>query len=139
MIALDSGRSRDMITSAVAVVLTGVISMNQRSSDGPEQIRKFAPRDRPREDPTDEAGRALVAMLKQANELANEASERATGYASRLGTELRAVEDRIRELEFAISHYRERARIAEEWLQRIQREIEDKLIAPQPGPRAELP
>jgi hypothetical protein len=35
------------------------------------------------------------------------------------------------------SHYRERRRIAEEWLQRIQHEIEDKLIAPQAGSPAD--
>jgi hypothetical protein len=113
--------------------------MSQRSSDVPEQVRKFAPKDRPREHPTEEAGRALIAMLQQANELTNEARDRAAGYASKLGTELRAVEDHITELEAAISYHRERARIAEEWLQRIQREIEDKLIAPQAGSRAELP
>jgi hypothetical protein len=38
------------------------------------------------------------------------------------------VENRITELEAAISYYRERARAAERWLQRIQREIENKLI-----------
>jgi hypothetical protein len=69
--------------------------MSQRSSDVPEQVRKFAPKDRPREHPTEEAGRALIAMLQQANELTNEARDRAAGYASKLGTELRAVEDHI--------------------------------------------
>jgi hypothetical protein len=71
---------------------------------------------------------ALIALLQQASEFANEARERATGYASKLGAELRAVENRITELEAAISYYRERARAAERWLQRIQREIENKLI-----------
>jgi DNA repair ATPase RecN len=107
--------------------------MSQRSSDVPEQVRKFASKDRPREDPIEEAGRALIAMLQQANKVTNEARERATGYANKLGNELRAVEDRIKELEGSTSHYRERARVAEEWLQRIQREIEDKLIAPRAG------
>jgi hypothetical protein len=58
-------------------------------------------------------------MLQQASGLANEARNRATGYVSKLGIELRAVEGRITELEATISHYRERARNAEEWLQRI--------------------
>jgi DNA repair ATPase RecN len=118
--------------------------MDQRLSDVPEAIRKFAPKDPPpkdppREDPTDEAGRALIAMLQQANEVSNEARERTTRLANKLGNELRAVEDRIKELEAVISHYRERARIAEEWLQRIEREIEDKLIAPQAASRKGLP
>jgi hypothetical protein len=38
-----------------------------------------------------------------------------------------------------VSHYRERARVAEEWLQRIKREVEDKLIAPQVTSRAGPP
>jgi hypothetical protein len=115
------------------------VAMSERSSDVPEQVRKFAPKDPPRDDPTDEAGRALIAMLERANELSNEAREHATRLANKLGSELRAVEDRINELEAVISHYRERARIAEEWLQRIEREIEDKLIAPQAASRNGLP
>jgi hypothetical protein len=32
--------------------------MSERSSDIPEQVRKLAPKDRPADDPTDDAGRA---------------------------------------------------------------------------------
>jgi hypothetical protein len=113
--------------------------MSERSNDVPEQVRKFAPKDQPREDPTDEAGRALIALLQQAAGLSNESCERAAGFATKLAGELRAVEERIKGLEAEISHYRERARRAEEWLQRIKREIEDKLVAPQATSRPGLP
>jgi hypothetical protein len=39
----------------------------------------------------------------------------------------------------AISHYQERATRAEEWLRRIEREIEDKLISPQAASRTGVP
>jgi len=78
-------------------------------------------------------------MLQQANKVTNEARERATGYANKLGNELSAVEDRIKELEAVTSHYRERATFAEEWMQRIRHEIEEKLIAPHAAARAGLP
>src|SRR5258708_38794168 len=108
----------------------GVVVMDQHPSAFPEQAGRFAPEDQPRENPTDEAGRALIAMLEQAASLANENYKGPTELASKIARELRAAEDRIKELEAVVSHYRERATRAEEWLQRIEREIEDKLIAP---------
>jgi hypothetical protein len=105
--------------------------MDQRSSTVPEQVGKFAPKDPPCGNPTDEAGRALIALLHQAAGVSNESCERAAGFATKLAGKLRAVEERIKELEAEISHYRERGRRAEEWLQRIKREIEDKLVGPQ--------
>jgi predicted RNase H-like nuclease (RuvC/YqgF family) len=113
--------------------------MDQRSSTVPEQVRKLAPKNPPRGNPTDEAGRALIALLHQAAGVSNESCERASGFATKLAGELRAVEERIKELEAEIAHYRERARRAEEWLHRIKREIEDKLAAPQATPRTGPP
>jgi hypothetical protein len=50
-------------------------------------------------DPTDEAGRALIAMLQQAAGLSSENCERATLLSTRLARELLAAEGRIKELE----------------------------------------
>jgi hypothetical protein len=44
-----------------------------------------------------------------------------------------------KEVEAEISHYRECAWRAEEWLQRVKREIEDKLVARQAASRMGLP
>src|SRR3981081_1997375 len=104
--------------------------MDQYVSGVPEAARRFAPKDRPRADPADEAGRALIELVEQAARLSSQNCERANTLATKLAAELRAVEERNKELEAAISHYRERARCAEEWLRRIEREVEDRLIAP---------
>jgi len=104
--------------------------MDQHPSASPEQARKFPPKDQPREDPADETGRALIAMLEQAARLAHENCK-----GSKIARDIRVAEDRIKELEALISHYHERATRAEEWLQRIEREIEDKLISPQAASR----
>jgi hypothetical protein len=109
--------------------------MDQHPSASPEQARKFAPKDQPREDPIDEAGRALIAMLEQAASLARENCKGPTELASKIVRDIHVAEDRIKELEAVISHYHERATRAEEWLQRIEREIEDKLISPQAASR----
>lgn len=127
--------------------------MDRRVDDVPEAIRKFAPKDRQREaqpqpeapqrgapararqpeqhtDPTDAAGQALLAMLQQAARAADENRETAMSLADRLSGELRAVEDRMAQLEAAVAHYKNRAEHAEHWLQQIQREIEQTLMAP---------
>jgi hypothetical protein len=82
-------------------------------------------------DSTDAAGQALLAMLQQAARVADENRENAMSLADRLAGELRAVEDRMAQLEAAVAHYKNRAEHAEHWLAQIQREIEQKLIAPQ--------
>lgn len=100
------------------------------SDDIPPQVRRFAPKQRTRGDPIDEAGHALLGMLHQANEHASEVSEHARGFADQVAAQLRAVEDRIKELEAEIAHYRARATNAEDWLQRIHHEIGGLLISP---------
>jgi hypothetical protein len=93
--------------------------------------------DRRTDDPVDAAGQALIALLQSAAETSNAEYDRATIHAGRLASELRAVEDRIRELEAEASHFRERAAGAEEWLQRIAHEVESQLIPARrggPGP-----
>ena len=113
--------------------------MDQYLSGIPEAGRKFAPKDQSPEDPTEEAGRTVIAMVQQAAGLSSQTYESASALATRLAGEVRAVDERIKELEAVISHYRERARCAEEWLQRIEREVEDKLIAPLAASRSAPP
>jgi hypothetical protein len=110
--------------------------MDQRVSSVPQQARQFAPRDvsREEEDPTDEAGHALIAMVQQAAGLSNENYDRSKWIANKLAAELHGVKEHIKELEGVVSHSRDRAKHAEEWLERIKHEIEDKLLAPRPAP-----
>ena len=81
-------------------------AMDQHPSASPEQARKFAPKDQPRADSTDEAGRALIAMLEQAVSLANENYKGPTELANKIVRELRAAEERIKEFEAGAIHAR---------------------------------
>lgn len=93
-----------------------------------EQAREFAPKEQRRGDPIDETGQALVAMVHQAKQVATESTDHAVGFADQTAAQLRAVEERIKELEREIVHYRVRAEDAEEWLQKIQNEIKNFLL-----------
>jgi len=106
--------------------------MNQRFIGVPEQVLKFAPKQKRRidSDPMDESGNAIVAMLQKAADLSNDNCDRARTMANELSCQLRTTDDRINQLETEIEHFRDRAIRAETWLQLIQREIEEKLIAP---------
>jgi predicted nucleic acid-binding Zn-ribbon protein len=106
--------------------------MNQNSADIPEQVVKFAPKERPRSysTPVEEAGQAIVAKIQKAADLSNENCDRAMRLAHKLSMQLRTAEDRINQLEAEVQLFRDRAARAEHWLQTIHKEIEEKLIAP---------
>ena len=98
--------------------------------DPPEEVRKFAPKEKPRTDPTDQAGQALIAMLQEAGRLSEENCDRMMAMAQKLSMELRAAQDRIGQLETDLQHYRVRAEGAEKWLELIHHEIEERLLVP---------
>ena len=110
--------------------------MNEGQINAPEQVRKFAPRRKPGNDskprsdnnPTDEAGEALIAMLHEAARLANENRRRLTNLVDDLSRQMQAAEDRIVQLEHDVEHFRGRAARAEEWLLVIEKEIEQRLM-----------
>lgn len=106
--------------------------MNQDAANTPEQVLKFVPKEPPRSSvtPVEEAGRAIIAKIQKAADLSNENCDRAMALAHKLAIELRAAEDRMNQLEAEVELFRDRAVRAEGWLQRIQKEIEEKLIAP---------
>jgi hypothetical protein len=94
-------------------------------------IIPFAPTDRkPRDDtdPIDRSGQAIVSLLQQAADTANRDCERAMEMAHKLSMQLRAAEEKIKELEADIRHYHERSQRAEKWLVRIYKEIEEKFF-----------
>jgi hypothetical protein len=106
--------------------------MNERRGEAPEQVVRFAPKRKSQNsgDATDNAGNALLAMLHEAAKLSHENRDSILAVAHRLSVELRAAEDRIKELEADIEDNRDRALRAEQWLERIGTEIEAKLIVP---------
>ena len=77
----------------------------------------------------DSAGQAILKLLHKAAGAAESNSRRALETAQKLSSQLRASEDRIAELEAEVQNYREKSERAEEWLNRIYREIEDRLIS----------
>jgi TolA-binding protein len=114
--------------------------MDQRSAATPE-VLKFASRQNARDerDPIDQTGHALLVMLEEAATLSQENVDRAMTLAHKLSIQLRAAEDRIRQLEGEVERLESRATRAEQWLQVIKNEIEDKLIRPIEANRPELP
>ena len=106
----------------------------------PESSKKVIPfakayRHEPRDDgdPVDRSGQAIIELLQQAAETANSNCDRAMELAHKLSVQLRAAEERIRELESDTNHFHDRAQRAEKWLARIYKDIEEKFSNPQSG------
>jgi ABC-type transporter Mla subunit MlaD len=106
--------------------------MNEQQVDAPEQVRKFAPKRNPRSNrhPTDQAGEALVGMVQEAAKVSNENYDRVMDLVHDLTQQLQAAEDRIGQIQRDIDHFRARASSDEQWLERIQQEVEQNLIGP---------
>jgi len=113
--------------------------MSEHGADTPEQVLKFVSTERPRTygPVVEEAGEAIIAKIQKAAELSNENCDRAMKLAHKLSMQLRAAEERISQLEAEVELFRDRAARAEGWLQTIQKEIEEKLIAPRSASSAE--
>ena len=91
---------------------------------------KFAPKEKAPNGVAqlDDAGQAIVAQIRTAADLAKEDCDRAMRLAHKLSMELRAAEDRTQKMAREVEHWRDRAARAEQWLQTIQQEIEEKLL-----------
>jgi hypothetical protein len=101
--------------------------MNTPTPDKPAVIVPLAPVAKGQPDANivaDDSGRAIVALLHKAAEMAKDDRARALDLAHKLSSQLRAAEERARELEVEAAHYRERATRAEDWLRRIHNEVE---------------
>ena len=101
--------------------------MSADPPDKPAVIVPFAPISKGQPDANivaDDSGRAIVALLQKAAEMVKEDCARAMDLAHKLSFQLRAAEERARELEAEAAHFRDRATRAEEWLLRIQNEVE---------------
>jgi hypothetical protein len=112
--------------------------MDQRT-DTPEQVLKFAAKEKAHTNRSqlDEAGQAIVTQIQTAADLANQDCDRAMSLAHKLSMDLRAAEDRTHQLQAEVELWRDRAARAEQWLRIIQKEIEEKLIAPKSSSSAE--
>src|SRR4249919_705230 len=79
----------------------------------------------------DDSGRTIVALLQKAAEMAKDDCARAMDLAHKLSFQLRASEERGRELEAEVAHFRDRATRAEAWLLRIHNEVEQTFFSKQ--------
>jgi hypothetical protein len=100
------------------------MAMQRRGA--PTSVVDFAPKraGRDKSAPADDAGNGIVALLHKAAESAKEDCARAMDLAHKLTFQLRAAEDRARELETEANYFRERAATAENWLVVIHNEVE---------------
>ena len=92
-----------------------------------DTVIQFAPPQRGQADASivaDDSGRTILAMLQKASDMAKEDCARAMDLAHKLSFQLRAAEERARELEAEAAHFRDRAARAEAWLLRIYKEVE---------------
>ena len=83
--------------------------------------------------PVDESGNAIVALLKEAADTARATCIQAINAAETASNQLRAAEDRIKELESEVRQYHDRAARAENWLARVHHEIEENFFGPNPA------
>ena len=83
----------------------------------------------------DRSGQAVVLLIGKAAEVAKSRADQARDVAQKLSSELASAEKRVRELEAEISHYRDRAARAEDWLLRVSKEIEDQFFSRTGGAR----
>ena len=72
----------------------------------------------------DDAGEHIVALVQQASNTARAECERAMDLAHRVSLELRAAEERARAFEEEAKYFRDLAARAEEWLVRIESELQ---------------
>jgi hypothetical protein len=72
----------------------------------------------------DDAGEHIVALVQQASDMAKADCQRAMDLAQRVSSQLRAAEERARAFEEEVNYFRDRAARAEEWLVRIESELQ---------------
>jgi hypothetical protein len=105
--------------------------MANRGSGETELAVPFAPKLNVRSeagDPLDKAGQTILDWLQQAADTAEANKQQALEVAHKLAAQLRAAEDRIRELETSVSRHQDRADRAERWLHHVSVEIEQRFF-----------
>ena len=121
--------------------------MSDRGSGAAEAVVPFAPKPNAKPeagDPLDRAAQAVLGLLHRTAADAEANYQQTVEMTRQRSAQLRAAEDRIRELEAHARHHQERAERAERWLYQISVEIEQKFFGrtearpSQPPPPAAL-
>jgi hypothetical protein len=107
----------------------GVSSVSSRNVAVPDAIVPFAPKANGRPETSDtleKAGHLILEMIGKAANTAEANYQQVVETTRKLSGQLRAAEDRIRELEIEIRRHQDRGDRAEKWLYQISVEIEQK-------------
>jgi septal ring factor EnvC (AmiA/AmiB activator) len=107
----------------------------ERASEISKGVVPFAPvPQRPSSsDALDNAGQNVLTLLQQAADISEQNSQHALDIAHKLSVQLRAAEDRIKDLEAELFQCQSRADRAERWLHQISAEIKKRFFSGQ-GP-----
>ena len=100
--------------------------MRVQTGETPVSVLAFAPKKSPPDAimGADDAGQHIVALVQKASDMAKVDCQRAMDLAHRVSSELREVEERARKFEAEANYFRNRAARAEEWLVRIESELQ---------------
>jgi hypothetical protein len=79
-------------------------------------------------DQLESAGKSILSLLEKAAGVAEENTRHALVMAEKLAHEVRAAEDHIAELEEELLAHRDRADRAEQWLDKINKEIDQQFV-----------
>ena len=105
--------------------------MTVQTLDRSYSVVVFAPK-KGHED-ADDAGHRIIALVQEAADVAKEGCERAMDLAHKLSSQLQAAEERARELEAELIHFRDRAERAEDWLENIHSQVQKAFFSPPGG------
>ena len=97
--------------------------VDERNSSQPQAASDLA-----RNDPLDETGGLILELVRQAAGSVNDAINDARDRTERIAQQVRAAEERIRELEADVRYHQDRADRAEKWLHHISSEIEHRFL-----------
>ena len=122
--------------------VVGWVRMSNRGPVAAETIVQFAPKPNAKPEAGDPIDRAAQAILGLVHRTANDAkakNQQALAMTHQLSAQLRAAEDRIRELEANVRHHQDRADRAERWLYQISVEIEQQFFGREDGRPSQPP
>jgi ABC-type transporter Mla subunit MlaD len=113
--------------------------MTSQATDAPEAVSEvtdttgvaipFAPKVKNTEaDGLDQAGNALLGLVKRAARTAEADLQAAREIAEKLADQLRAAQGRITELETNVRYYQDRTERAEKWLNQISSVIQQRFL-----------
>ena len=116
--------------------------MSNRSLVAAETVIPLAPKSNAKPEASDPLDRAAQDILGMVHRTANDAkakNQQTIAVTHQLSAQLRAAEDRIRELEANARHHQDRADRAERWLYQISVEIEQLFFGRDDSRRVQIP